>query len=168
MIDHQEYRARLTRCLDDRREPLDDTELVAFLDAHPEHLDDFASERADLREVASLPSTTLPSTILPSKILPRPKWRAPITAAAAATFALGWGIWQAVPGDFSTGEGTARVAASTATGTGLGQRPSRILSASLLEVEPRLHAAANYTVHERLVQNARITLEAYEQRSELR
>lgn len=48
------------------------------------------------------------------------------------------------------------------------QRPSRILAACLQEIEPRLHAAANFTVHEPLVQTTKTTLEAYEQRSELR
>lgn len=50
-MNRTEFDARLHAHLDARREPLDDPELVAWLEAHPEHLAAFAQLLADARDV---------------------------------------------------------------------------------------------------------------------
>lgn len=53
MIDFAEYQSRLQQSLDERRDPLDDSKLQAFLEAHPEHLQAFAEQRSVLETIAS-------------------------------------------------------------------------------------------------------------------
>ena len=79
--------ARLHDCLDARRDPLDDAELVAYLDEHPEHLAAFAALRADLRALA-VPRAT------------RRRWPwfvAAGSAAAAAFVAVAVAAWAREP-----------------------------------------------------------------------
>jgi len=159
MIAYEEYRARLDQCLDERREPLDDGQIVAFLDAHPECLEEFAELRADLRAVTQTTAST-PTAARPHML-----------TVAAACLVIGFGVSQLLTsngGLTSNGDLSHNEPAPAHPNQPDPLRRSRILSASLKEVEPRLHAAANYTLHEPLVQTKTITLEAYEHRSELR
>lgn len=182
MIAYEEYRTRLDQCLDERREPLDDGEIVAFLDANPECLEEFADLRADVRAVTQI-SPPAPSGARPQ-----------LLTVAAACLVIGFAVSQLLTGNneaapvhsphadspqtgsppqtgsHQTGspQTDSHQTGSTASNQPTPARRSRIVSASLKEVEPRLHAAASYTLHEPLVQTNTITLEAYEQRSELR
>lgn len=179
MIDYREYRVRVNRDLDEHREPLEDPQVVAFLDAHPEHLQAFAEERADLEQVAELPPTAA------TDASPRRPWL--VAAAAVVLFGLAWFAWsdsdQGVGSNHSRGDSaqvkiaqadaaranTARVNTTRANTSGNStERRSRILFATLHEVEPTVRPAAFYTVRDPLVHTANMTLEAYEQRSELR
>ncbi len=172
MIDYREYRQRVNRYLDERREPLDDPQVVAFLDAHPEHLQAFSEECADLEAVATVPVATMPVATMPvAKSIGTPTVQVPTkrrwlyAAAAAALFGLGW----LAASGLAANEHTVRTAnPDNQSYAESAARPSRILSATLHEVEPTLRPAAFYTVHDPLVRTATITLEAYEQRSELR
>jgi anti-sigma factor RsiW len=53
-MNEQQFTERLHECLDARREPLDDGELCAYLESHPEQLEAFAQLQASL---AALPTT---------------------------------------------------------------------------------------------------------------
>lgn len=48
------FHARVEACFDERIDPLDDPAVVAFLDAHPEHLPAFAERRACIAAVTAL------------------------------------------------------------------------------------------------------------------
>jgi hypothetical protein len=127
--------ARVQQCLDARRDPLDDAEVVGFLDSHPEALALVAAMRADARALPELAA-------LPAKHRRR-WWLAPTAAAAVVALLLAWprGVDTAVP---------------------------RILAASLEEVRPRQHLAANYFVREPLIATASTVLETWQYRSEPR
>ena len=139
------YRVLLDRCLDARRDPLDDTELKALLDAHPELLDDFACECADLRALSAAPTAG-----------PRPRLRRHLRAACAAIAGIAAGIVLCLgplapePPDEPTG------------------RPSRILLGTLVELPTSAHASVHFTLYEPHLQTATTLLETYEQRSQLR
>jgi hypothetical protein len=55
-MNRSEFEVRLHACLDARRDPLDDPELVAWLDAHPEELDAVARLWAAVQVVQTLPA----------------------------------------------------------------------------------------------------------------
>ncbi|MFO1030364.1 MAG: hypothetical protein U1F60_04770 [Planctomycetota bacterium] len=60
-MNRNEFEVRLHACLDARRDPFDDQELVAWLDAHPEELEGLARLMAGLHglradEIAVMPS----------------------------------------------------------------------------------------------------------------
>ena len=55
-MDDVTFLARVQAHLDARRDPLDDAAVVAFVDAHPERLAEFATLRADARELARFAS----------------------------------------------------------------------------------------------------------------
>jgi anti-sigma factor RsiW len=161
VIDECEYITRLHRHLDERLEPLDDPELVAFLDAHPHHLEAFAAMRADFEALKLVPQSAGESaTDIRRAPATEPTWqrsfRHPIPAAAAVLLiALGWQL-------------RALTMTNDSDNRHQPTRPPRILSASIEELEATLRPAAFYTVRDPMVRTTTFTLEAYEGRSELR
>jgi hypothetical protein len=132
--------ARLNECLDDRRDPLDDAELAAFLDAHPEHLDALAALRADLLALGRASRTTARRR--------RWSWLAAAAVAAAAAFAVA--VWPRAPHPPCT------------------PCSPRILAASLEELRPRTYISADLRMQQRLLRTATTTFETWEYRSEPR
>lgn len=141
MLAPAEYLRRLQAALDGRRDPLDDAELCAFLDTHPDELERFAVFRQRLR-------------VLPAAAAARPghlpaRKSMLLVAAAGAVLALLF-LAPAQP----DGQGAAA--------------PGRVLTATLQELRPRAYAAVTYTVHEVFVATPTTTLETFELRSERR
>lgn len=141
-----EFTTRLDACLDAHLDPLDDAELCQFLAAHPERLASFA---AQVERLGALPCLVSTLDALPLVRRPRP-WL-PMLMLAAAT-AAGVVLW------CDRGGGDQPAA---------GPR-SRILWATLHEVRPRVHMAAQFEVRQNLLATATATLQVYERRSEPR
>ena len=156
MINHQQYLALVQAHLDERFDPLEDPKVVAFLDAHPEHLTTFAELRANLRALAQQPPVPMAAASPADH-----RWHY-LGAAAAATLlvVLGWTL-RSITATSATTEPTTHRHPSRI-------HPPRILMSSLEELEPTLRPAAFYTVRDPLVQTTTFTLEAYQDRSELR
>ena len=143
------FRQRVDACLDDRRDPLDDAQIVAFLDAHPEQLPGFAALCADLRALRAAPS----NGVAAPRRRPRTATMLSLTLVAAAV-AIAWPL---IASD--------RTAASTdAAGSG----EARIVTASLQEQPPLARKAGSYTIRQSLVRNGSTTFETYEHRSQAR
>ena len=136
MIDHEAFRSRLDACLDERRDPLDDPEVVAWLDQHPEQLDAFAQQREDLRQLSSRPG--------PARAR---RWR---RAAAVGGLA---------------GAAAAVVAWTLLTPPAPPPRRPRILSAELVEIAPRLDASVTVTLRAPLLETESTVLESWQRRS---
>jgi hypothetical protein len=134
-----DFDQRVQEHFDARRDPLDDPQVLAFLDAHPEQLPAFATLLGTLRQ-------------LPAAARRRVRWRAPLllAGAAAIAFAVVW-AWR-----------PPRTVAPEATPT------SRIFAAELQEIRPRLHAAVQFSLRQPLLADTTTTLEAYERRSHAR
>ncbi|MCB9877155.1 MAG: hypothetical protein H6835_06080 [Planctomycetes bacterium] len=139
-----DFEARLQQRLDERRDPLDDPQLVAWLDAHPERLAAFAGLRDDLRGLGA--ESPRPAAV------PRRAARVALAAVAvvavAGTAILGVVLRQPPP------------AAPAA------RSPGRVLTASLEGHPPRLYAAADFAVRESLTTThwaggAKLRLETY-------
>jgi hypothetical protein len=79
-MNRETFDVRLQVCLDERRDPLDDPALVAWLDAHPDQLEAFAEQR---RRFAVLALPDPPPLSLPK----RRRWIASVGIAAAACIA---------------------------------------------------------------------------------
>jgi len=160
MIDHDTFLARVDACLDERRDPLDDADVVAFLDAHPEHLQAFAAQRADLRALAGLPVAAdrggEPAT---ARRAPRRRRLLPLLAATAVAAGVAFAV---VFGDRDDSPGVAPSDVDPSI-DGPPPRPaSRILSASLETHATRAYASVDYTVFRPLVQDTHTTFETYE------
>lgn len=140
------YRSILDRCLDERRDPLDDPELCALLERHPELLDEFARTREDLRQLAQAVG---PEHLGSARSRQQHRWRRAATIGAAAGVAASLAAWALL----ATSEPHSE------------PRPPRILSADIVEIAPRLHASTTVTVREPLLRTERIVFETYERRS---
>lgn len=139
-MDDVTFLARVQAHLDARRDPLDDADVVAFVDAHPERLAEFATLRADARELArSAAATRRPARRYASRY----SW---LTAAAAVA-------------------GLASMLLPTRQPT---PPAGRIVAGSLHEQRPRAHAAATFTVNEALVSTATTRWQTWQYRSEPR
>lgn len=133
------FRHRFHARLDARQDPFDDADLVAFLDAHPEHLAAWAQLRRDAATLALL----RPPLAKAARIR-----RALVAGGGAAAAAILAALW------LHAGPPAGRV--------------PRIVAASVAEVRPRAHAAATIVVHEPLLSSANARLEIYAQWSERR
>lgn len=133
--------ARLHELLDRGVDPLDDEELVAWLEQHPEQLALAMAMRADARD---LRDTAMVATRTPRRRRLRLALATSLAALAAAAFVLA--VWPAP------------------------ETPAhpRILAASFEELRPRAHLAATFVVHDSLVTTGRARLESYTLRSERR
>jgi len=131
-----DFDQRVQEHFDARRDPLDDPQVLAFLDAHPEQLPAFATLLGTLRQ-------------LPAAAGRRVRWRPPLLLAGAATIAIAvtwaWRQPRAIEP--------------------LTPPVSRIYAAELQEIRPRLHAAVQFSLRQRLLADTTTTLEAYERRS---
>jgi len=127
--------ARVQAHLDARCDPLDDADVMASLDAHPEWLLRIAGLRADARALAGLP-------------VPQRSRRWPWIASAC--FA------------------TAAAALVTVSLRPPPRCAGRIVAASLAELRPRAHVAANFVVSESLVTTPTTRLETWQTVSEAR
>lgn len=140
-MNHAEFTMHLHECLDARREPLDDEAVCAYLQAHPEHLAEFAALRAKLDLLAAAPVP------VPVPVRRSAWWPLGLLATAASgAFVMWWSDAPAVP-------------APTA---------SAILSTSLEEQPARAHAAATFEVRQTLLATTSTRLLVYERRSEPR
>lgn len=163
------------RCLDDRRDPLDEPEVIAFLAANPEHLDAFVGEREALRalghgatirplnRVAS--SSAAPQVAKPAKRTP---CKTELLSAVAVAAAAGIALWFVLSNPCNAEASQFVADQPDPDQRPASQRPPRILSATLQEDAPMLNAAASYTVHDHLVRTDSVLFEAYEQRSQRR
>lgn len=170
MIDHDTFLARVDACLDERRDPLDDADVVAFLDAHPEHLQAFAEQRADLHALAGLPAAAdrggEPAT---ARRAPRRRRLLPLLAATAVAAGVAFAVAFDDRGD-SPGVAPSEVTPPDRDPPEVdppidGPPPraaSRILSASLETHTTRAYASVDYTVFRPLVQDTHTTFETYE------
>jgi hypothetical protein len=138
-LDDVTFLARVQAHLDARRDPLDDADVLAFVDAHPERLAELATLRADARELARLP---VASRRPAPRFARRYAWLAAGAAAALAAMLLH----------------TSRPTPPA----------GRIVAASLHEQRPRAHAAATFFVREALVSTATTRWQAWQYRSEPR
>ncbi len=156
-MNNDAFQERLQEHFDQRVDPLDDEQVVAFLNEHPEWLPRLAALRADVRTLAARPIGARPTGALPTGALPtgalptrtRRRWFARAAGGAAAVAAVLL-VWIA----------TATPRAPRSAG--------RIVAASLTELRPRSHLAANFVVSERLLTTATTRLETYTHRSEAR
>lgn len=133
--------ARVQEHLDARRDPFDDAEVVACLDAHPEWLPQLVALRADALALASLRPSRPP--LAP----PRLRWpwvgSAVFAAAAAALVA-------------------------TLLPTPPPPRAGRIVTAQFTELRARAHLAATFVVNDSLVATPTSRLQTWQTRSEPR
>lgn len=131
--------ARLHERLDRGEDPFDDAVLVAWLDAHPEHLERAVQLRADALALALVQGHAAPR--------PRPAHRLRWALAAAGVLvALGLLLQSRAP-------------IPTAA------RP-RIISAQFEERRPPALAAASFRVHDARYASATASFESYTLRSE--
>ena len=131
--------ARVMAQLDARRDPFDDAEVLAWLDAHPEALALVATLRAQAHTLAA----SRPVRQSRARRLVLRSLSAAFLAAAVALVAFGWHREPAPPA-------------------------GRIFAASLEVEAPRAHLAATYRVRESLVDSPHARLEQWQQRSEPR
>jgi hypothetical protein len=139
--------ARLHDRLDRGEDPLDDAELVAWLETHPESLDQAVRLRADARDLPRLPRPTS---------LPHHSRRPPWLRAAAVGIALG-SVAAATVLLVGSGTPTATPAAGP-----------RIVTAHFEELRARAHASAAFFVHDARSASASATLDSYTLHSEHR
>lgn len=133
-----DFDARLQQLLDERRDPLDDPQLVAWLDDHPERLAAFAALRDDLQHLGSRARTQ--------------EARAPTSSRRARLGAAAVAVAAALVLVFALRE-TTRTAEQTQTEQ---HSPGRVLTAHLEGHPPRLYATADFTLHESLWQTPRL------------
>lgn len=131
--------ARVMAHLDARRDPFDDAEVVAWLDAHPDSLALVATLRAQASALAAL----RPARDGRVRRLALRSLSAVFLAAAVALVVFVRHREPAPPA-------------------------GRIFAASLEVTEPRAHLAATYRVRESLVDAPHARLEQWQQRSEPR
>ena len=131
--------ARVQSLLDARRDPLDDGDVVAALQAHPEWLERFAGLRADALVLATLPAAPVRR--------PR-RWPWILSACFAAAAAALVVVALRLPPR---------------------PRPAgRILAASLAELRPGEQIAATFAVKQVLLTTPTTRLETWQTRSEVR
>ena len=133
--------ARLHELLDRGVDPLDDDELVAWLEQHPEQLPLAVALRADARDLHAAP---MAAATTPRRRRHRFAKATAIAAVAAAALAVA--MW---PAEATTAQ-------------------PRIVASSFEELRPRAHLAATFIVHDSLVTTGRARLESYTLRSERR
>jgi hypothetical protein len=133
--------ARLHELLDRGVDPLDDEELVEWLEQHPEQLPLAVALRADARD---LHDAAVVATGAQSRRRRHLALATSLAALAAAAFVLA--VWPAP------------------------ETPAqpRIVASSFEELRPRAHLAATFVVHDSLVTTGRACLESYTLRSERR
>lgn len=133
------FHARVEACFDERIDPLDDPAVVAFLDAHPEHLPAFAERRACIAAVTALGT---PRTNAPQR---RRRWLLRVGAAAAAA-----------------------ALAIVMLRLDTDQRPpSSFLASTVHETRPRANVAASFELRQ-VIASSTTRLELYERRTEPR
>lgn len=134
--------ARVQELLDARRDPFDDAEVVACLDAHPEWLPQLVALRADALALASLRPSRPP--LAP----PRRRWpRVGSAVFAAAAAALVTTLLPTPPPP---------------------PRAGRIVTAQFTELRARAHLAATFVVNDSLVATPTSRLQTWQTRSEPR
>ena len=84
-ITRGQFEARVQACQDERRDPLDDDAVVAWLEAHAEDLERFAAEREALSTLATLGRPT------------RSRARLAFAAAAATLLVAGFAFLRSGP-----------------------------------------------------------------------
>jgi len=138
-MNETEFTTALHRCLDARRDPLDDAVLCAWLADHPERLEEFALLR---QRLAVLPAAV---PVERARRWPAMLSLAGAAAMAAAVLAVAWPRPEPeLP------------------------RVRGILAASLEESRPRAGAAVSFTVRQGWPIAPGVVLETYETRSQLR
>lgn len=147
-MNEQDYERRLQRCLDERRDPLDDDVLVEFAAAEPRRIERLATLRASLQQLSAVAA---PRRIVAA----RRSWRwwmvaATATAAAAVLAAL---LLRCVTEPEPVPAPVLRGA---------------IVSAELQEIRPLARSTAQFTVREVLASGAHVHFETFDQRSEVR
>ena len=156
-MNERDYERRLQRCLDERRDPLDDAELVEFAGQEPARIERLATLRARLSQLSRL--AQLPAVVAPPAAVPsRRSWRWWVVAgsltAAAAVVAAGLLTRLSLRGIV--------VPAPVAAVRGA------IVSAELQEIRPWARSTAQFTVREVLASGASVQFETFEQRSAVR
>ncbi|MBL8749390.1 MAG: hypothetical protein JNK78_09520 [Planctomycetes bacterium] len=141
-MNHATFVARVDECLDERRDPLDDAEVQAYLLEHPEHLDAIAELRACLRTVGTVAA---PPARRRSKRFVAPA----AVVAAAAAIAL---VMRLVRSDDDT----------------VTRPVSHIFTSTLRELTPRAHVAVAFEIRETLAASSSTHVVVYERRSEPR
>lgn len=145
-----DYERLLQRCLDERRDPLDDAALVAFAAEDASRIERLATLRERL--------STLPALVAPSgRSAPRRSWR-----------------WWTVAGVLSAAAGVlAALSLREIVGPGPVAPPGpalrgAIVSAELQEIRPWARSTAQFTVREVLASGAGVQFEVFDQRSAVR
>lgn len=149
-----DFDTRLQQLLDERRDPLDDPQLVAWLDAHPERLAAFAALRDDLLRLdPQLADAQTQPQQLRTAAMPR-RMRLVAVAAAAAAAALLFVFARREPE--RSGGSTSPTQTTPSPQLVANRSPGRVLTAHLEGHSPRLYAAAEFTLHESLWQTPRL------------
>ncbi len=145
-MNDRDYERLLQRCLDARRDPLDDAELVAFAATDPARIEALATLRVRLSQ---LTVDAAPRAV----VAPRRSWRwwlvaGSLTAAAGVIAALSLrGVVAPAPAPAVRGA---------------------IVSAELQEIRPWARSTAQFTVREVLADGASVQFEVFDQRSVVR
>ena len=153
-----QFEARVNAILDERRDPLDQPDVIAYLERHPEALLRFARQRDDLSRLQRTARPTENARAHAPQTAHR--WRrvgaiatGTAVAAAVAIVAVAVAPPAATP---------AAAAASAAT------HPPRIVSASLVQTRSPARIAGSFALRQPLVANANTLLEHYETWSKVR
>ncbi len=145
-MNHASFLTRMHECLDERRDPLDDAEVQAFLLEHPEHLAAIAELRACLH---SIDRESLRAASAADRTMPNVRRRQHLVALAA----------------------TAAVVALTlllVRDRGADRPVSHVFTSTLRELAPRAHIAAAFEIRETLAASPSTRVSVYERRSEPR